>query len=459
MRSQRILTFLFSLALIFAFISLNPGPGDLAYAECVWSPDILLTEVDGEFSNQPDIASEGNYVHLVWQDNKDIKGKPPTSRIWYRRSSDNGGSWDKMKVITPRNSSNDYKDPRIAVNGKNLHVVFIDLDIVGVDMVASVHYINSTNNGNSWSKPVRLNMIGWGSYEAWYPDISVSGNTVHVVWVDDREINDRYHVYYKRSTDSGKSWDDGDDDPTNDNADHTKKISVGEHDSLYPSLASFGDSVHVSWDYSRGRWEWTEIHYAGSLDNGATWSDPIGITEEDDIGSLFSAIACFGNTVHIVWQDDLHLTQENCNSEIYYRRSINDGLTWDEPVRLTEMELWSSHPEIGVLGSEVAVVWKDERDSPLECGVIGPFPVGEVYYKRSLDSGLTWDDGDEDPTNDNVDHTKRLSEIDEIGGHAQVVSVGVNYTHVVFDDARFGIPVPPGEIFIKDVFYKQGVCR
>ncbi len=459
MKSLKAISLISSLFLILIFISMQTATRGQASSDCAWSPDTLITEVDGEFSNQPDVESENNYVHVVWQDNKTIPGQPYTSRIWYRRSNDNGETWGKMKVITFKNTPGNFHDPRIAVNGKNIHVVFIDLSIAGTDMVASIFYIMSKNNGNSWSKPIRLNRFGPAYYEAWYPDISISGDYVHVIWVDDREINNKYDVYYKRSTDNGNTWDDGDDDPTNDNLDHTKKISSGEYDSIYPSISSHGDGVHISWDYSKGGWEWTEIYYAGSLDNGATWSDPIGITEEDGIGSLFSAIASFGDTVHIVWHDDRHLTQDNCNSEIYYRRSIDGGLSWEEPVRLTEMDMWSLHPEIDVLGDEVAVIWQDERDSPLECGVVGFFPLGEIYYKRSLDGGLTWDDGDSDPGNDNADHTKRLSEIDEIGGHGKSVSLETHFIHVVFDDARFGAPEPPGEVWIKDVFYKQGSCQ
>lgn len=169
----------FSLVLIF-FLCSPVGAAGNCYAQCLWSPDTLLSDVDGEFSNEPDMASKGNYIHLVWQDYKDIAGQVPTSRIWYRRSNNNGASWGNMKVITPKSSPGDFHEPRIAVSGKNIHVVFIGIEIAGGDMVSAIYYIQSANNGNSWSRPVRLNRTAPAPYEAWYPDISVSGETVHV---------------------------------------------------------------------------------------------------------------------------------------------------------------------------------------------------------------------------------------------------------------------------------------
>ncbi|MEW5806113.1 MAG: sialidase family protein [Acidobacteriota bacterium] len=443
------LSTILSILAVSLFLSLGAERGDNIYAQCVWGPDILLSEVDGEFSNQPDIASDGNYVHVVWQDYKDIGGQIHTSRIWYRNSDDSGVTWSNMKVITPKNSTGDFHEPRIAVSGKNIHVVFIGLDIVGGDMVSAVYYIQSTNNGRSWSKPLMLNMLGPFYYEAWYPDISVSGNTVHAVWVDDREGDDAFHVYYKRSMDNGKTWDDGDDNPSNDNADHSKKISAGTTDFLYPAITSYGENVHAVW-----QWEWSKVYYSGSLNNGATWSEPVIISEP---GSRYPDVIAYENIVHIVWEDDRHLIEEECNSEIYYQRSMDDGLTWEPARRLTEMSMWSLDPRIDLYGNQIGIIWKDERDSPLDCGIIGPVPMGEIYYKRSIDGGVTWDDGDDDPGNDNADHTKRLSEIDESGGDGKAISVETQFTHVVFDDVRYDRP-DPSDIFVKDVFYKQRSC-
>ena len=293
--------------------------------------------------------------------------------------------------------------------------------------------------------------MSWGhpSYEAWCPDISVSGECVHVVWVDDREANDDFHVYYKRSTDNGRTWDDGDENPLNDNPDHSKKISSGTGDFLYPTIHAYGNKVNVA----RQR-EWEQVYYSGSLDNGGTWSMPLMLVGEK---ARYPDIRTYDNMIHIVWEDDRHLIEEECNSEIYYQRSADSGLTWKPAVRLTQESMWSVQPKIDLFGNQIAVIWKDERDSPMDCGVIGPMPMGEIYYKRSMDGGLNWDDGDDDPLNDNADHTKRLSEIDEIGGHGKAVSVGANHTHVVFDDARYDAP-DPSAIFIKEVFYKQGSC-
>ncbi len=447
MKRFRIFSILFAISIFLSFYVMGDSH---AFAQCVFGPEVLMSEVDGEFSNEPDVATDGKYVHVVWQDHQDLQGTSMGSRIFYKRSRDGGATWESIKAITPKNIDGDFHDPHIAVNGKNIHVVFIDIAIVGVDMISSVYYVRSWNNGNSWSKPVMLNMAGWGSYEAWYPDVCVSGDTVHVVWVDDREANDDFQIYYKRSIDNGKKWDDGDENPLNDNADSSKKISLGSGDFLYPSIHAFGDKIHVVW-----QWEWEKVYYAGSPDNGDAWSEPLLLVNE---GARYPDIRAVEDTVHVVWEDDRHLVEEECNSEIYYARSLDGGITWEPEVRLTGMSMWSVSPKIDLRGSEIAIVWKDERDSPLDCGVIGPMPLGEIYYARSMDGGTTWDDGDTDPSNDNADHTRRVSEIDESGGHGKAVAVGENATHFVFDDTRYDAP-DPSNIFIKDVFYRQFSCQ
>ena len=136
--------FLLALIVLCLPLSFTVSP---AHSQCVWGPDRLMSEVDGLFSNEPDVASAGNYVHMIWQDYKDLPNQAHTSRIWYRRSGDNGVTWDNMKAIIPKSSPGDFHDPHIAVNGKNIHVVFIDIGIVGSDMVAGVYYMRSTNNG------------------------------------------------------------------------------------------------------------------------------------------------------------------------------------------------------------------------------------------------------------------------------------------------------------------------
>jgi hypothetical protein len=65
--------------------------------------------------------------------------------------------------------------------------------------------------------------------------------------------------------------------------------------------------------------------------------------------------------------------------EIFYRRSTDGGSTWGEPVRLTEAAGESLRPSLAVAGSNVHIAWFDKRHGP-----------AEIYYRQSLDKGVTW---------------------------------------------------------------------
>ena len=67
------------------------------------------------------------------------------------------------------------------------------------------------------------------------------------------------------------------------------------------------------------------------------------------------------------------------NFEIYYKRSSDGGLSWSADARLTNDTAISQFPSISLSGAVVNVIWLDSRDGNTE-----------IYYKRSADEGATW---------------------------------------------------------------------
>lgn len=257
-----------------------------------------------------------------------------------------------------------------------------------------------------WEPDVRLtNDAGtsWTSYNnAWC--VAASGDTVHVVWEDDRDGH--FEVYYKRSTDGGISW--GTDIRLTNSLNHSQK----------PSIAVSGSVVHVFWFYH----QWIgnfEIYYKRSTDGGQTWGPDTQLTNANGNSWEISA-STSGSTVHVVWEDSrdsLFL-----NTEIYYKRSTDGGLTWDAEVQLSNDPDYSGFPSIAASGSFVHVVWDDERDAN-----------GEIYYIRSIDGGLNW--GDE---------TRLTNDSDD--SWMPCITVSGSTVHVVWSDWRDGLT---GEIYYK----------
>ncbi len=226
--------------------------------------------------------------------------------------------------------------------------------------------------------------------------IASNGDTLYVVWEDDRDGNSE--IYYKRSTDSGLSWE------------PDKRLTDNSNYSTSPSLAISGLVVRVVWSDDRdGN---SEIYIKQSDDGGSTWGADTRVTN-DAYASDYPSVAIEGSIIHVVWADLRNATSTD-DYEIYYKRSTDGGVTWEPDIRLTNNPSYSGYPGVVVSGSVVHVVWEDDRDGS-----------GDIYYKRSADGGLTW--GADTPlTNDPADSWDPY------------ISVNDSVVHITWEDDRNG---------------------
>ncbi|MEP7169201.1 MAG: exo-alpha-sialidase, partial [Bacteroidota bacterium] len=180
---------------------------------------------------------------------------------------------------------------------------------------------------------------------------------MHVVWFDDCDGN--FEVYYKRSPDEGLSC--GTD----------TRLTNSNGTSWFAFVAAWGSDVHVIWmDDRDGNFE---IYYKRSADGGLTWSADARLTNDTAI-SQFPSVAVSGTIVNVIWQDS-----RDSNTEIYYKRSTDNGLSWGADTRLTNNPAGSIFASVSASGSIVNVLWEEYRDGN-----------AEIYNKQSADSGLTW---------------------------------------------------------------------
>ncbi len=233
---------------------------------------------------------------------------------------------------------------KFACGGKKLILTLLFL--LGVNTIYS-----------QWQPDVRLtnNAATSNSYGK---NIAVSGTTIHVVWDDNRDGN--YEIYYKRSTDAGLSWS-ADDRITNQSA-----------TSDQPTISASGSNVLITWSDERdGFWA---VYYKQSTDNGASWGAHTRVTSVNSVQG-YPVSAYNGNVIHIVWEDE-----RDGNTEIYYKRSANNGNNWGSDLRITNQADESYNPDIACPNLLYThIVWRDYRDGNWE-----------VYYKRSTDGGVNW---------------------------------------------------------------------
>jgi len=326
-----------------------------------WVSDIRLTNATGNsftsLNNARCIATNGNFLHAVFEDYRD-----GNDEIYYKRSIDGGTNWEADLRLTNNTSNSIF--PSLAVSGSQVHLVWQEYR----DGNWEIYYKRSQDGGTTWSADTRLTN---NTADSFNPSIAISNSQINVVWTDFRD-NYNGEIYYKRSTDSGMNWD------------TDTRLTNNPALSYYPSITATGSQVHVVWyDNRDGN---NEIYYKRSQNGGTTWETDTRLTNDTAI-SYSPSVAVNGLKVHIVWFDF-----RDGNWEIYYKRSTDGGTIWNADTRLTNNSAKSIYPSIAVSGSQVNVVWQDERDGN---------PNTEIYFKRSTDGGTIWD-ADTRLTNNNA---------------------------------------------------------
>ena len=356
--------------------------------------DTSISEIS--FSSQFGIAADGDLVHLTWWDYR--FGNP---EIFYKHSTDNGKTWGDDIRLTNDPAVSNWSS--IAAAGSAVHIVWVDYR----DENSEIYYKRSADGGSTWGNDTRLTYT-FGITEYSYPAVAVSGSFVHVVWEDYRDWN--LEIYYKRSLDGGVSWEDD------------IRLTYNEEFSEYPAVFANGSFVHVIWhDYRDGN---PEIYYKQSQNNGNNWGSDKRLTI-DPATSYTGSIAAFDSLVHLVWCDS-----RVGSWEVYYKRSSDHGMTWGPDTRLSEEWNESMFPSLAINGSLVHVAWYDFRDGN-----------HEIYYKRSNDSGLTWEE--------DLQLTSNSAE-----SRSASVAASDSTVHVVWQDNRPGnweiyyIQNPTGNIIV-----------
>jgi hypothetical protein len=153
--------------------------------------------------------------------------------------------------------------------------------------------------------------------------------------------------------------------------------SVATHSVSGPDevFASSGSNRFIVWyDNTPGNFE---ILFRRSTDNGATWQTTKNLSNNPGPSSN-PQIAVSGSNVFVVW------TQENADlsqSDIFFRRSADNGATWGARINISVSGInFSSVARLAASGSNVYISWT--------IGYSGE--PRDTLLRRSTDNGATW---------------------------------------------------------------------
>ncbi|UCE39382.1 MAG: hypothetical protein JSW00_09225 [Thermoplasmata archaeon] len=212
-------------------------------SDTAWTDSVKLSNL-GIDCKEPKVAVEGNNVHVVWTDDDG-------GNIYYRRSTDNGWTWDSETILG--NGSN----PKIAVYGNNVHVLW------------SESYRKSDDNGTTWNTPIDMFS---GLYKTVCYDLAAYGNNVYVVAVEhidyspyDPPYDDYDLVQFNKSSTNGDSWGSW---VTIDGPNRDELMEI--------AMAAKNSNIHIVYGFSpydHGaliRW----FNHTYSTSGGSSWSHP-----------------------------------------------------------------------------------------------------------------------------------------------------------------------------------------
>jgi hypothetical protein len=295
----------------------------------------------------PAVAVSGSVVHVVWQDYYN-----GTATTYYERYD--GTTWGSPVPLS--SGTSEAENPSIAVNGSDVWVVW-DQYVSSTNY--KIYYNHSTNGGTGWGSATALSS---GTNYSYLPSVAISGNYVHFVWEDNRQTGHKEQVYYNRYNTTNSSWL-GD-----------VSISKGSNYSLGPCVAAAGAYVNVVWhDYRSGKWN---IYDQRSTDNGGTWKASDDYLTSNTVGyTELPNLAASGTNVWGVWDGN-----SSGDFEIDCNNSTDYGANWIVDRRLTNCDGCSEYPSVAVSGTNVHVVWQDNRAGNYE-----------IYYKRCMNPlSLGW---------------------------------------------------------------------
>jgi hypothetical protein len=253
-----------------------------------------------------------------------------------------------------------------------------------------------------WSEPIQLS-DPQASPNGSFPDLTVDvvGNT-HVIWYSAQrqggEREDRALELLNYRFFSGGSWSAISDlfavnlrpaiAEANGQTGGLVNVTLPEY-MLNATLASGRDGkLHVAVGSEAG------LYYLSTPDSSAGGGGAPSVPTELGMSRLNALASADDGSLHVTYRERAEAEPrpgikvcEAC-TEIMYRRSVNGGADWSSPINLSRLPGDEGQQQITADGQgRVHVVWDHQQNDPQQ-----PAGPAQVFYRRSLDGGQTWQD-------------------------------------------------------------------
>lgn len=319
-----------------------------------------------------EVQLDGNFIHLIWMDgNTDADN---ATRIWYRRSTDSGKTWEDARVLTTTRFHSwgqiDGTNKLMCVNNGRIHFAVHDKE----GEATMIRYIRSDDHGATFQEPVIVKKSDISAVAIRNSLIDSDGEMVVISTVQAEAVGYGavIHPRFLVSKDHGQTF---------------TELSISENNiDLFDlkvsngHFATLGNRTSISYGLQRG--EILITAYDGS-DFITTQVAPIVKSSEKphctvkyNGANYHPQMAIEGNTIHLMYVGAPEDSESPLNdlNHTFYQKSTDFGKTWTSAYKLPESE-----------GREGMIVAKGQNVY-IVTNATGARHV--VYY--SHDSGKTW---------------------------------------------------------------------
>ncbi len=390
--TRRSFLLLLALALVAAVPANQPGKDSFSHIGTV-----SAQQAPGHFGSTrfPDIeVDKSDHVYVLMS----VATKPagagtPGSQIFFAMSKDKGSNWNNLPFTKNLSKSKgEAFGPSLAINmnGKTRAYATYHDTAPGNTQAFMV----KSKKGSKFKKAFNITPHDGGAFS---PRVAVDSiEQVSVVWGDTLEARKR--VVFVRSLDQGSTFS----DPVD--------VSRSSGDAFEPEIAvDKNDAINVAWeDTATGT---SVIMFARSTDRGDSFSEPVRVSSLDEKANEANiAVDSLGN-IHVVW-----VGESGDTLQAFYARSTDGGITFSEPVNLSNVEGADIHKlVIATFNENVYVAYNNEANNSRQ-----------VFLVKSRDSGETFSE------------PVRVSNADRTKGRAHSPALAVDSTgllHIVWIDS------------------------
>jgi len=340
-----------------------------------WKPSQVLSSRAEQGPTSPVIGVAGSDVHVAWRDTLDST----EGAIYARSSIDLGESWGPTALLSTAGVRS--AAPWVAVRGETVFVAFEYYDLGP----GNTRIRRSRDRGATWDPPIDATREAIAKGGGGCPTLTTGPgqrlDLVHCSLKDAVEAPSyNWELYHRISTDNGSTWTEPPVRLTDDRiGDSRFPTSARRGQSLHVVWWDDRDDTkypHQGYPPIEPEPDHNfEIYYKRSGDDGASWGADVRLTWAEGVGRG-PTVAVVGQLVYVVWQDS-----RDGNEEIYFKCSSDDGLSFGEDVRLTSSPGVSKSPKVAVDGQGNAyLLWSDQPDRRNE--VI--FMKGTVAASRGI---------------------------------------------------------------------------